>query len=109
MIETKEEQLLLKICRQLDKMEESLNELNTRVNRIEGKTDDIHEFTPFVRWLEGVGRHVSKKWLWLRGVPGVPSLTSESYSKVESDDLGEEGYITEVSELCESKEFTGDL
>lgn len=112
MTEDKEEKLLLKICEQLDKITKTLNDLNKRVNRIEGKTNDIHEFTPFVRWLEGVGRQISKKCLWLRGIPDVPCL-SESYSKVDSNDLDECGYITDVSDINVSNEksdkFFGDL
>ena len=77
MNESNQEKLLLKISIQLDKMSDSLNELNIRINKIEGKTDDMHRFTPFVGWLEGVGRHMSRKWLWLRGVPEVPPSLTE--------------------------------
>ena len=78
MSETNQEKLLLKIIDRLDEMSSSLNELNTRVNRLEGKTDDIHRFTPFVGWLETVGQTVSKKWFWLKGVPDAPQITNKS-------------------------------
>lgn len=74
MTDKNQETLLVKIIDRLDEMSSSLTELNNRVDRLEGKTDDIHKYVPFVGWLEGVGQTVSKKWLWLKGVPDVPRL-----------------------------------
>lgn len=67
MSENKE--ILLKICRELNDISKSVVELNQRIDRLEGKTDDIHQYVPFVKWLEDVGHSLSDKWLWLPGVP----------------------------------------
>ena len=72
-----DENILLVISKQLDDISKSMKDLNTRIDRLEGKTDDIHQYVPFVGWLEGVGQVVSKRWLWLRGVPEVPRIISD--------------------------------
>ena len=36
-----------------------MNDLKTRIDRLEGKTDDIHHYIPFVNWLEVVAQNVS--------------------------------------------------
>ena len=43
------------------------------MERLEGKTDDIHESVPFVRWLQDVGVAVSHRLTWL-GVSEAPRL-----------------------------------
>jgi hypothetical protein len=73
-------ELLLKIIDRLDEISSSVNDLTIRIDRLEGKTDDIHRFTPFVGWLETVGHKMSKQLYWLRGVPDVPQLKNISFS-----------------------------
>lgn len=43
-----EKELLILISRKLDTISKSVQELNERVDRLEGKTDDIHHYVPFV-------------------------------------------------------------
>jgi hypothetical protein len=73
-----ENELLIIISQKLDDISKSVNELNTRVNRLEGKTNDMHQYVPFVEWLEEVGRDVSKKFKWLKGHRDPPMLTIDS-------------------------------
>jgi len=72
-----DEKILFAISKQLDGISKSIKNLNDRIDRLECKTDDIHQYVPFVGWLEGVGKVMSKKWLWLSGVPDVPLITEE--------------------------------
>jgi len=65
------------ICGRLDEMTNYMKILNERMERLEEKTDDIHESVPFVRWLEGVGRAVSHRLEWL----GVSRLQSRESDK----------------------------
>ena len=37
---------------------EKLDSIESRLEKLEGKTDDIHRFTPFVGWLENQGRKI---------------------------------------------------
>lgn len=101
-----ENELLLKICNQLDAISKSVDDLNSRMNILEGKTDDIHKFTPFVGWLETVGHTVSKKWFWLRGVPDVPQLKD----KKDDDDDNDFGEFTGVETVDRvEQDFGGSL
>jgi hypothetical protein len=75
-----EKELLVLICKKLDTISKSVQELNDRVDRLEGKTDDIHHYIPFVGWLEEVGRDVSQRFRWLRGYREPPQLIMDSTS-----------------------------
>jgi hypothetical protein len=75
MNEKEEEKMLKIIINQLDVISKSMVNLNDRIDRLEGKTNDIHQYVPFVGWLEGVGKVMSKRLMWLRGVPELPRLT----------------------------------
>ena len=68
-MKTKEFQI---ICGHLDEITKGLKNLNERMEILEGKTDEIHESVPFVRWLEDVGRAVSYRLTWL-GVSKAPA------------------------------------
>jgi hypothetical protein len=74
-----DQEILLNILSKLENMSNNLEQkidiLSSRIDQIEGKTNDIHQYVPFVGWLEGVGHVVSKKWSWLKGIPDVPLLT----------------------------------
>jgi hypothetical protein len=71
---SEEKELLILISQKLDTISKSVQELNNRVDRLEGKTDDIHHYVPFVGWLEEVGRDVSKRFRWLKGHREPPKL-----------------------------------
>lgn len=60
------------LCEEIKKLSKEIKELNTKMERIERKTDDIHQYVPFVGWLEGVGRQVVSRWSWISGVSGEP-------------------------------------
>jgi hypothetical protein len=66
---------LEKISSQLDMISKSLVELNMRVDRLEGKTNDIHQYVPFVGWLEGVGSTLCK-WSFFTGIEEPPKVQS---------------------------------
>lgn len=87
MTEEKENELLLKIIDHLDDISKSVVDLNNRMDSLEGKTDDMHKFTPFISWLEEVGHTVSKRWMWLKGVPEVPRRLIKSDDKEQTGDL----------------------
>jgi hypothetical protein len=74
---SEEKELLLLISQKLDILSVAVNDLNDRVDRLEGKTDDIHQYVPFVGWLEEVGRDINKRFLWLRGHREPPRLTQQ--------------------------------
>lgn len=97
MTDKNQEKLLLKIVDRLDSISSSMVDLNNRMDRLEGKTDDIHKYVPFVGWLEGVGQTMSKKWIWLKSVPDVPRLRSDSS---QGDNLQE--VLTDFSEDTDS-------
>lgn len=71
---SEEKELLLLISKKLDTISKSVDELNERVERLEGKTDDIHHYVPFVEWIEEVGRDVSRRFSWLKGYREPPNL-----------------------------------
>jgi len=62
------------------------------VDRLEGKTDDIHHYVPFVGWLEEVGRDVSRRFRWLKGHKEPPKLITNSTDSV-SDNSDEESEV----------------
>ena len=55
-------ELLLLIVKKLDNISEDVTNLKQRIENIEGKTEDIHKYTPFVEWLEQTGIRISKKF-----------------------------------------------
>ena len=59
------------ICNQLQIITASLENLNTRINKLENKTNDIHKYVPFVGWLENVGRNLVK-WSWIKNIEEPP-------------------------------------
>jgi hypothetical protein len=85
-------ELLTEINNQLANMTKSMNDLNNRMSIIERKTDDIndgvgsidikttaiHKYVPFVGWLEGVGKNITNKLLYLNGVLEYPSIDYEN-------------------------------
>ena len=71
---TDEKELLILISKQLDKMSGELKELNIRIDRLEGKTNDLHHYIPFVGWLEEVGQNLSQRFRWLHGYKASPLL-----------------------------------
>ena len=77
-----EKELLILISKQLDKMSYELKCLNDRIDRIEGKTNDVHYYIPFVGWLEEVGQNVSKKFRWLKGYKPPPTLLIHNNSDI---------------------------
>lgn len=78
---SEEKELLILISKKLDSISRSVQELNERVDRLEGKTDDIHHYVPFVGWLEEVGRDVSRRFKWLKGHQEPPRLIESSVSE----------------------------
>ena len=87
-----EKELLILISRKLDTISKSVQELNERVDRLEGKTDDIHHYVPFVGWLEEVGRDVRRRFRWLKGHREPPKLITNSTDSV-SDNSEEESEV----------------
>jgi hypothetical protein len=73
---SEEKEFLILILKKLDNVSKSIQELNERVDRLEGKTDDLHNYIPFVGWLEAVGRDLSGRFTWLRGHHNPPTLIS---------------------------------
>lgn len=89
-----EKELLVLISRKLDTISKSVQELNERVDRLEGKTDDIHHYVPFVGWLEEVGRDVSRRFRWLKGHKEPPKLITNSTDSV--SDNSEEDLVDPI-------------
>jgi hypothetical protein len=81
-----EKELLILISKKLDTISKSVKELNERVDSLEGKTNDLHHYIPFVGWLEEVGRDVSSRFRWLKGHRSPPTLTVKPMI---------EGYLTD--------------
>ena len=75
---SEQKEILIFISKQLDKISDELKELNTRMDRLEGKTDDLHDYIPFVGWLEEVGQNLSKRFKWLHGYKPCPVLLHNS-------------------------------
>jgi hypothetical protein len=77
MSEISEKEILTTICSQLKEISTNIESLNQRIDRLEGKTNDIHQYVPFVGWLENVGASLSssfsKSWL-LKNVKEQPLL-----------------------------------
>ena len=65
------EKILETISNQLDIISKSLDNLNERVYRLEGKTNDIHKYVPFVGWLEGTAVTLSN-WSLFRSLEESP-------------------------------------
>ena len=68
------------------------------MDRLEGKTDDIHHYVPFVGWLEEVGRDVSRRFRWLKGHREPPKLITNSTDSV-SDNSEEESEVSYQGDL----------
>ena len=71
-----------KISNQLDIISKSLIDINQRLDRLEGKTNDIHQYVPFVGWLEGVGSRMSK-WSFFKGIEDPPRVIQTNLIKDE--------------------------
>jgi hypothetical protein len=78
---SKDDEKLLIIINQLDRISKHLTELNERVDRLEGKTNDIHQHVPFVNWLASVGQVMSNKLTWLQNIETLPLKSLEYNSK----------------------------
>ena len=76
-----QKELLILISKQLDKMSHELKDLNERMDRLEGKTDDLHHYIPFVGWLEEVGQNISHRFRWLQGYKAPPVLLIKEEDK----------------------------
>jgi hypothetical protein len=61
------EKILLILLDKLEKIEKSISDIDYRLNLIDGKTQDIHKFVPFVEWLQEVGFDLSRRFKWLAG------------------------------------------
>jgi GTP:adenosylcobinamide-phosphate guanylyltransferase len=72
---SEEKEILLLISKQLDCVSQELKHLNVRMDRLEGKTDDMHHYVPFVSWLETVGQNLSQNFRWLKDYRSPPVLT----------------------------------
>lgn len=57
----------------IDLIIEKLTEIDERVKRLEGKTNDMHKFVPFVGWLESVGKKITFM-NWIKGSKDLPQL-----------------------------------
>ena len=79
-----EKDLLILITKQLDNITTTINDLNIRIDRLEGKTDDIHQYIPFVNWLEVVAQNVSQRFKWIRGHTDPPQPAFLNYKKSET-------------------------
>ena len=71
---TTNNELLFLIIKKLDIISEDVSVLKNKVDILEGKTSDIHQYIPFVSWLEEVGRNVSQRFRWLKGYKAPPIL-----------------------------------
>jgi hypothetical protein len=74
---SEEKELLILITNKLDIMSCDLKILNQRMDNLEGKTNDIHHYIPFVSWLEEVGHSVSKQFKWIHGYSAQPVLLTQ--------------------------------
>jgi hypothetical protein len=61
------DKILLSILEKLEKMEKSIIDIDSRLSLIDGKTQDIHKFIPFVEWLQDVGMDLSRRFKFLAG------------------------------------------
>ena len=75
---SEEKEILILISKHLDQMSKELKDINIRMDRIEGKTDDIHHYVPFVSWLETVGQNLSQRFRWIKGYNDPPVLISKN-------------------------------
>ena len=69
---TTNNELLFLIIKKLDIISEDVSVLKNKVDILEGKTSDIHQYIPFVSWLEEVGRNVSQRFKWLKWYKDQP-------------------------------------
>jgi len=58
--------LLLEIQEHLIVLSKGVENLNSRMEKLEGKTDDMHSLVPFGRWLEGFSRSCASKLYWTK-------------------------------------------
>lgn len=65
----------------LETMNKNIQNINDRLTHLEKQTDDIHQFTPFVGWLESIGQQLST-------VKNIPYYLS-GYRKVNSIEMDE--------------------
>lgn len=72
------------LLNKLDKILSEIENIRERLDRLEGKTDDLHHYVPFVGWLENVGENVSQKFKWLKGYKQQPLLVEK---KVTAENL----------------------
>jgi archaellum component FlaC len=56
---TKIENLLQDISSQIHNISKDIDIINKRIDKLEDKTNDIHQYVPFVGWLESVGKKIS--------------------------------------------------
>jgi hypothetical protein len=69
-----EKEMFIIISKQLNNMSQELKNINERLNRLECKTDDIHNYVPFVGWLQEVGQDISYRFKWLKNYKVQPEL-----------------------------------
>lgn len=65
------------ICKKLDEINGHILELQNRMDRLEGKTNDIHRYVPFVGWLENIGHKIKNK---------IPFIKNEEMPMLQNDD-----------------------
>jgi hypothetical protein len=81
---SEEKELFILISKQLDKISQEIKNIDERLYRLEGKTNDLHQYIPFVGWLEEVGQNISYRFSWLRDYRQPPQIVNceESHNRL---------------------------
>jgi hypothetical protein len=87
-----DKEILTTISSQLKEISINIECLNQRIDKLEGKTNDMHQYIPFVGWLENVGASLSNSWL-LKNVKKQPILREKGF--LQEDVLLEEKVISQ--------------
>lgn len=84
MDQKKHEETFDLILKGLNNVTQDLKKINERLDRLEGKTDEIHSLVPFGQWFEGFSRGLARKISWFGG-NSTPELIENDNEYIEND------------------------